>query len=149
MTRSGLPVTVWAGGALLAGAIAAWDIWTHGQLLVAVVMIVAAILFAVSAFGRGHRSRVHGRPLSLGTRSKHQRVSDASLALLARAASAVGVKSAQSLMLRSAVGVASVTLVERFVLYPSAGLVFDLLIAVALLAIVLLLANFAVRSRFD
>ena len=66
---------------------------------------------------------------------------------LTKFALATGFPSGWSLLVRSAVGFAGVVAVQRFVLYPSAALGFDAVIAVAVLAILLLLGYFVARGR--
>lgn len=66
-----------------------------------------------------------------------------------RLALAMGFPSASWLLVQSALGVTAVTLVERLLLYPRASLGFDVAIAVAAVAIVLLLQYFVVRDRTD
>jgi hypothetical protein len=65
-----------------------------------------------------------------------------------RVAFATGFPSSRSLATRSTFGVAGLTLIQRFVLYPSAALAFDVLIAIAMLAIMLLASWFVVRARY-
>lgn len=66
---------------------------------------------------------------------------------LLRLALAVGCPSVSWFLVQSALGVTAVTLVQRLFLYPSATLGFDVAIAVAAMAIVLLLEYFVVRDR--
>ena len=66
---------------------------------------------------------------------------------LTKFALATGFPFGWSLLVRSAAGLAGVVAIQRLVLYPSAALGFDALIAVAVLAIVLLLGFFMVRRR--
>ena len=67
--------------------------------------------------------------------------------LVSRVASATGFPSSLSLVVRSILGVAAVTLVQLFALYPSAALAFDALMAIAAMAILLLFSFFIVRAR--
>jgi hypothetical protein len=67
--------------------------------------------------------------------------------LASRVAFATGFPSAGSFVVRSTLGVVAVTLVERFALYPSAALAFDVLVAIAAMAILLLLSYFIARAR--
>jgi hypothetical protein len=75
------------------------------------------------------------------------RVSQSSRRLLARTASATGFRSAHSLALRSGIAVTVETLLERFVWWPSAAVAFDVAIAVAAWAIIILLSSFILASR--
>lgn len=59
----------------------------------------------------------------------------------------MGLPSASWLFVQSALGVTAVTLMQRLFLYPSAALGFDVAIAVAAMAILLLLQYFMVRDR--
>jgi hypothetical protein len=65
-----------------------------------------------------------------------------------RVAFATGFPSRRSLATRSTVYLAAFTLLQRFVLWPSAALAFDVLIAIAMLAIMLLASWFVVRARY-
>jgi len=67
--------------------------------------------------------------------------------LLLRLALATGFPSSQSLVMRSALGVAGVTLLQRFVLWPTAAVAFDVFIAIAVVAILILWGFFIVRGR--
>jgi hypothetical protein len=66
---------------------------------------------------------------------------------LLKLALATGFPSSRSLVTRSILGVACVTLIQRFGLYPSASVPFDVFVSIAALAILMLLANFMVRAR--
>lgn len=66
---------------------------------------------------------------------------------LTKFAIATGFPSGWSLLVRSAAGLAGVVTIQRLVLYPSAPLGFDALIALAVLAIMLLLGYVVVRGR--
>lgn len=66
---------------------------------------------------------------------------------LLRLALATGFPSVSWLVIQSALAVAAVTLVQRFLLYPPAPLGFDVGMALAALAIVLLLGFFMTRDR--
>jgi hypothetical protein len=149
MNRLRFPAGMYLGGMAVTGATAVWDIWTHGQLLVALVTIGATVLIGASWFGQWKRSQAHGRQPATPVYRAHARVGEPASSLLSRPAAAMGFPSARSLVLRSTVGVAAITIFERFVLYPSAAVAFDVMIAAALLGIGLL-ANFAaVRSRLQ
>lgn len=67
--------------------------------------------------------------------------------LVSRVAFATGVPSSRSFVVRSILGMVAVTLVQRFALYPSAALAFDVPIAVAAMAILLLFSFFIARAR--
>jgi hypothetical protein len=66
-----------------------------------------------------------------------------------RLAFATGFPSSRSLVVRAILGVAAVTLVQRFGLYPSAALAFDVVIAIATMAILLLFSYFTARARYQ
>jgi hypothetical protein len=119
--------------ALLAAGIAGWDLATRGSALVAIVMAVTAAALGLSAV--------------LSTSSERKtRTGSISSGLLSAVASRTGFSSNQSLVVRSVLGVMGVTLIQRFALYPSAAVGFDLGVSIAALAIMLLLANFMVGS---
>ena len=67
--------------------------------------------------------------------------------LVSRVASTTEFPSSRSFVVRSIVGVVAVTLVQRFALYPSAALAFDVLVAIAAVAILLLFSFFIARAR--
>jgi hypothetical protein len=67
--------------------------------------------------------------------------------LVFRVAFATGFPSSRSFVVRSILGVVAVTLVQRFALYPSAALAFDVLIAIAAMAILLLFSFFIARAH--
>ena len=145
-TRATLPTSAWAGGAALAAGIAVWDIWTHGQALIAIVMTGVAILLTSAGFVRRGRLRPLRGQGPLASR-RGLRLYDQLTSLLSGVASSSGCGTVRALVFRSALGVAGLILIQRFVLYPSAAIAFDALIALATLAIVLLFATFIVRSR--
>jgi hypothetical protein len=122
-----------AAAALLAAGIAGWDLSTRGSALVAIVMAATAAALGVSA------------AVSLSSDSK-TRTATAASGWLSTVASRTGFSSSRSLALRSILGLAGVTLIQRFALYPTAALGFDLCVSVAALAITLLVANFMVGT---
>jgi hypothetical protein len=65
---------------------------------------------------------------------------------LLKLALATGFPSSRSLVTRSILAVAGTTLIQRFVVYPSASVPFDAGISIAGLAILMLLGNFMVRA---
>jgi hypothetical protein len=121
-------------GATCTGGTAAWDIATHGSVFVALVASIATLVCALgAAFPTTIPSFSGEAPANSGWFSK--------------VALATGYPSSRSLASRSVLGVAGVTLVQRFGLYPSAALPFDVFIAIAVLAITLLLSFFIARAR--
>jgi hypothetical protein len=67
--------------------------------------------------------------------------------LVSRVAFATGFPSSRSFVARSIFGVVAVTVVQRFALYSSAALAFDVLIAIAAMGILLLFSFFIARAR--
>jgi hypothetical protein len=67
--------------------------------------------------------------------------------LASRVAFATGFPSGRSLVVRSTLGVVAVTLVQRFALYPSAAPAFDILVAIAATAVLLLFSHYIARAR--
>jgi hypothetical protein len=149
MNRPHFSAGVYLSGMAVTGATAVWDIWAHGQLVVALVTIGATIVIGASWFGQWRRSQAHVSQPDPPAHRGVARVGEQSPSLLGRPAAAMGFPSARSLALRSTVGVAAMTIFERFVFYPSAALAFDVMIAVALLGIALLANFMAVRSRLQ
>jgi hypothetical protein len=121
-------------GATCAGGTAAWDIVTHGSVFVALVASIATLVCALGA----------AFPKTIPSFSEE---APAKSSWLSKMAFATGYPSSRSLASRSVLGVAGVTLVQRFGLYPSAALPFDIFIAIAVLAITLLLSFFIGRAR--
>ena len=68
---------------------------------------------------------------------------------LTKAARATGFPSSRSLVVRSILGIVAVTLVQRFGLYPSAAVAFDVSIAIIATAIMLLFSYFIGRARYQ
>ena len=67
---------------------------------------------------------------------------------LSKVAVSTGFPSGGSLLRRCILGVVVVTLVQRFGLYPSAGVVFDIFVAIAVMGTMLLFSYFIVRARY-
>lgn len=132
-TRSPRSRRLFGAGALLAAGIAGWDVATRGSALVALVMTATAATLGASAV-----LPIPGRTM---------RVDAGSSDWFSTVASRTGFSSTRSLAVRSVLELAGVTLVQRFVLWPSAALGFDLFVSVAGLAIMLLLAHYMVSAR--
>jgi hypothetical protein len=126
---------LYVAGAIFAAAIAVWDVATHGSILVALVMSITSVTLSFSAAFPKTVQPLFG-----------QTPTDSSW--FSRVAFATGFPSSRSLATRSTLGVAGGTLLQRFVLYPSAALAFDVLIAIAMLALGLLASWFVVRARY-
>jgi hypothetical protein len=107
-----------------------------------VVQDLAATALALSTTA----SRLRNDGLT-GSEGELEELLDTTRGVLIRVAAATGFTSLQSFALRSVVGVAAVALVQRFILYPSAALGFDLAVSVAILGIMLLLAYFMLNPR--
>ena len=129
------PRWLYITGAICAGGTAAWDIATHGSAMVA---LVASIATVIACSGALFPKTV--KPLSRKVPAKWNWIS--------RVAFATGFPSRRSLATRSTVYLAGFTLLQRYVLWPSAALAFDALITVSGLAIALLASWFVVRARF-
>jgi len=121
-------------GAICTGGTASWDIATHGSVFVA---LVASIMTLGLCFSAAFPKMI---PPFSGE-------APANSSWFSKVAFATGFPSSRSLASRSVIGVAGVTLVQRFGLYPSAALAFDVSIAIAVLAIMLLLSFFIARAR--
>jgi uncharacterized membrane protein YqhA len=67
---------------------------------------------------------------------------------LSRVAFATGFSTGRAWVMRSIVAVLGETLLQRFVFWPSAALAFDVFIAIAAWAILLLLSYFKVRAQY-
>jgi hypothetical protein len=123
-------------GAILAAGIAAWDLLTDGSVVVAVVASITALILSFGAAFPKTAGHI------LNTHPSDPR-------WFSRVAFATGLPSTRSLVSRSVLGVAGVTLVQRFGLYPSAALGFDVFIAAAVLGIMLLFSFFIARARYQ
>jgi hypothetical protein len=123
-------------GAIFFAGIAAWDLVTNGSVLVAVAASILALILSFGAVFPKTTSHVLNMPPT-----------DPSW--FSRVAFATGFPSSRSLASRSVLGVAAVTLIQRFGLYPSAALAFDVFIAIAALAIMLLFSFFIARARYQ
>lgn len=135
MTLLTVPRRLYVAGAILAAGIAVWDVSTHGSVLVALVMSITTLVLSFgAAFPKTVRHPLERRPTDQSW--------------LSRVAFATGFPSRRSLAARSILGVAGVTFVQRFVLYPSAALAFDVLIALAMVAIGMLASYLVVRARY-
>lgn len=128
----------WAISALPA-AIGLWTVVTGGSRKWALIEFGLTILCvasgAVERRARGQRRVGGGAPTVAHTR-------------LLRVALATGFASTRSLVMRCLLAVAGCTLLQRFVLWPSAAPVFDIAIACAAFAILLLLSFFMVRASY-
>jgi hypothetical protein len=129
------PRWLYITGAICSGGTAAWDIATHGSVMVALVTSIATV---IACFGAVFPKTV--KPFS--------RKAPAEWNWFSRVAFATGFPSRRSLATRSTVYLAAFTLLQRFVLWPSAALAFDVLITISGLAIALLASWLVVRARF-
>jgi len=135
MTLLTVPRRFYVAGAILAAGIAVWDVSTHGSLLVALVMSITSFVLSFgAAFPKTVRHPLERRPTDQSW--------------LSSVASAIGFPSRRSLAARSILGVVGATVVQRFVPYPSGALAFDVLIALAVVAIGMLASYFVVRARY-
>jgi hypothetical protein len=129
------PRGLYVAGAICTAGTAAWDVATHGSVLVVLVTSITTLILCFSA----------AFPKTIQPFSGE---APAGSSWFSKVAFATGFPSSRPLATRSTFGVAGFTLIQRFVLYPSAALAFDVLIAVGMLAIALLANWFVVRARY-
>ena len=129
------PRRLYVAGAICTAGTAAWDVATHGSVLIALVTSITTVMLCFSA----------AFPKTIQPFSREV---PADSGWFSRVAFATGFPSGRSLATRSILGVAGFALIQRFVLYPSAALAFDVLIAISMLAIALLASWLVVRARF-
>ncbi len=133
-----------ATGSVLLGFMAVFDIATgHASAMVWTIAAIAGLFAIIAAAGRDPTRRLPGSWI------RAQPAGSTGPAWLLQLALATGFPSSASLVIRSVLGVAAGTLVQRFGLYPSAALAFDVSIAIVTMAIMLLFAFFIVRTRYQ